>query len=49
MGTAADIAKAITFLVSDKAEYVNGAELLVDGGLSGILLGQVPRPGFEKA
>ena len=49
VGTAADIAKAITFLVSDKAEYVNGAELLVDGGLSGILLGQVPRPGFEKA
>jgi glucose 1-dehydrogenase len=47
VGTAEDIAKAITFLVSDKAEYVNGAELLVDGGLAGILLGQVPRPGFE--
>lgn len=47
VGTPADIARAITFLVSDKAEYVNGAELLVDGGLSGILMGQVPRPGYE--
>jgi glucose 1-dehydrogenase len=47
VGTPADIARAITFLVSDKADYVNGAELLVDGGLSGILMGQVPRPGFE--
>ncbi len=47
VGTPADIAKAITFLVSEKADYVNGAELLVDGGLSGILMGQVPRPGFD--
>jgi hypothetical protein len=29
------------------AEYVNGAELLVDGGASSILMGQIPRPGFE--
>jgi glucose 1-dehydrogenase len=47
VGTPDDIARAITFLVSEKADYVNGAELLVDGGLSGILMGQVPRPGFE--
>lgn len=47
VGTAVDIARAITFLVSDKAEYVNGAELLVDGGASNILMGQIPRPGFE--
>lgn len=47
VGTPVDIARAVTFLVSDMAEYVNGAELLVDGGASGILMGQIPRPGFE--
>lgn len=48
VGTPEDIARAVTFLASDMAEYVSGAELLVDGGASGILMSQVPRPGFER-
>ncbi|SFE12464.1 SDR family NAD(P)-dependent oxidoreductase [Paracidovorax konjaci] len=34
LGTPADIAKAVAFLVSDAASYINGANLLVDGGAS---------------
>ena len=34
MGTPQDIAEAALFLASDAASYINGANLLVDGGLS---------------
>ena len=47
VGQPGDIARAVVFLASPKAEYVNGQELLVDGGLSQTLMGFVPRPGFE--
>lgn len=33
-GTGWDVAKAVLFLASDDAEYVTGAELIVDGGLT---------------
>ena len=48
VGTAEDIADAVTYLVSDRADYVNGAELLTDGGVGGMLMSTIPRPGFER-
>ena len=35
MGRPHEVAYAILFLASDEASYVNGAELLVDGGMVG--------------
>ena len=34
MGTSQDIAEAAVFLASDRAAYITGTEILVDGGLS---------------
>ena len=34
MGTGWDIAHAVLYLVSDEGHYVNGTEIIVDGGLS---------------
>lgn len=42
-----DIAEAAVFLASAKASYINGQDIMVDGGLSQTLMGFVPRPGFE--
>ncbi|HRD78078.1 MAG TPA: SDR family oxidoreductase, partial [Hyphomicrobiaceae bacterium] len=48
VGTAEDIANSITFLASDKSDYVNGAEILTDGGVGSMLMTMIPRPGFER-
>lgn len=47
IGEPPDIAEPVLFLASDRAAYVNGAELLVDGGLGCMLMDMVPRPGFN--
>ena len=42
-----DIAEAVAFFASDRASYVTGQEIVVDGGFSQTLMSHVPRPGFE--
>ena len=44
LGTADDVAAAVLFLLSDGASYINGAELLVDGGVTSSVIGTLPRP-----
>ena len=34
MGTAADVANVVLFLLSDESDYITGAEIAIDGGLS---------------
>ncbi len=41
-----DIADIVTFLASERARYVTGADIVADGGFSQTLMSSVPRPGF---
>jgi NAD(P)-dependent dehydrogenase (short-subunit alcohol dehydrogenase family) len=45
IGLPADMAQAVLFLASPRASYVNGADLMVDGGFMANLMTLVPRPG----
>lgn len=49
IGEPQDIAEAVLFLASRRADYINGAELTVDGGLESMPMALIPRPGFEGA
>jgi NAD(P)-dependent dehydrogenase (short-subunit alcohol dehydrogenase family) len=48
VGTPEDMAQVVLFLASDRAAYVNGQEIIVDGGFEHMLMSLVPRPGFEQ-
>ena len=47
IGMPQDMANAILFLASDRASYISGDEITVDGGFVRMLMNLVPRPGFE--
>jgi NAD(P)-dependent dehydrogenase (short-subunit alcohol dehydrogenase family) len=44
LGLPEDVARAVLFLASDDAAYVTGQNLLVDGGVTMGIIGQLPRP-----
>jgi NAD(P)-dependent dehydrogenase (short-subunit alcohol dehydrogenase family) len=44
LGTAEDVAGVVLFLLSPAAGYVNGVELLVDGGVTMSVISTLPRP-----
>lgn len=44
LGTPEDIAEVVAFLSSDKASYVTGQTIYVDGGISKALMSMLPRP-----
>ena len=49
IGEPLDIANAVLFLASTRSDYVNGAELLVDGGFESMPMALLPRPGFARS
>ena len=44
LGTPEDIAEVVAFFASDRAAYVNGQTVYVDGGISKALMSMLPRP-----
>jgi glucose 1-dehydrogenase len=48
IGEPVDIANPVVFLASDRSAYINGTEIVVDGGLDCMLMDMVPRPGFNS-
>ena len=48
IGEPQDIANVAMFLASPRSAYVNGAEVMADGGMSSMLMDMVPRPGYNQ-
>lgn len=49
IGRPQNIADAVCFLVSERASYVSGQEIVVDGGWGSSILATIPRPGFDQS
>lgn len=49
LGTAEDVADVVLFLGSDRAAYVTGQTITVDGGLTRAVLSGLPRSGPDRA
>jgi NAD(P)-dependent dehydrogenase (short-subunit alcohol dehydrogenase family) len=43
-----DMAQVALFLASDRAFYINGTDVLTDGGFGLTLMSSVPRPGYDE-
>lgn len=48
IGQPDDIANAVVFLASDRADYVTGEDIVIDGGFTRTIMSTIPRPGFEQ-
>ena len=48
IGRPDDVADAVVFLASDRAAYISGDEITVDGGFTRMLMNLIPRAGYEK-
>ena len=48
IGAVDDIANAVVYFASERASYITGQEIIVDGGYSQTLMSHVPRPGYAR-
>ena len=48
VGAPEDIAQAVVFLAGDRAAYISGQEIAVDGGFTQMLMSLIPRVGYER-